>query len=224
MKMALENEDNPLDANLEKVIPGLHQWHQANHSELKNVKVSLEQVAEMMREGFDGLEHVHTEKRAESDKHLAGVFLSIAVKLLQSSSGSNIQAESMDLDSLIGNEGLNQLPEVITNCLELVSPEGSELPELEDASSNNQPPSTSPVHTQAASMSSPSKFWMQLKHQTFSDLWNEWHGTGSYPNSEGRRHQRLKQEVWKGMAITPSKSTLFLHFAYCSSHQRFCQS
>ena len=82
MKTALENESNPLDADLEKVLPGIHQWHQANESKLWGVKSRLDEVIDTVKQGFDGMVDVASETRAESDKCLAGVFLSIAAKLL----------------------------------------------------------------------------------------------------------------------------------------------
>jgi hypothetical protein len=49
MKTALENKSNPLDADLEKVLLGVHQWHQANQSELWGVKLHLDQVIEAVK-------------------------------------------------------------------------------------------------------------------------------------------------------------------------------
>jgi len=37
MKMKLQSEDNPLDARLESVLPGIYQWHQSTVSTLKSM-------------------------------------------------------------------------------------------------------------------------------------------------------------------------------------------
>jgi hypothetical protein len=37
LKAAIESEQSPLDANLEAVIPGLHQWHTANSAAVKRL-------------------------------------------------------------------------------------------------------------------------------------------------------------------------------------------
>ena len=62
MRVALETEKSPLDANLEKVIPGLHHWHQENNNVMKEVDKRLVGVAdcltgleEKVRLGFDGI-------------------------------------------------------------------------------------------------------------------------------------------------------------------------
>ena len=45
MQHALETEESPLDANLESVLPGVHQWHTANHSGVQTVEKKVDAFA-----------------------------------------------------------------------------------------------------------------------------------------------------------------------------------
>lgn len=53
MKRELENEESPLDANLEKVLPGVHQWHRATHQELSRVTTELRDLKDEQQKNQD---------------------------------------------------------------------------------------------------------------------------------------------------------------------------
>jgi len=46
MARGIANEDNPLDANLEKVLPSLQHWHSANGQAVSNLAQEFEAFRE----------------------------------------------------------------------------------------------------------------------------------------------------------------------------------
>jgi hypothetical protein len=42
MEGALETEESPLDAKLESILPGLHQWHTANNAAISKLQANIE--------------------------------------------------------------------------------------------------------------------------------------------------------------------------------------
>jgi hypothetical protein len=44
MKTHFDTDECPLDAKLENVIPGLHQWHRANHSSLQQLSETVDGI------------------------------------------------------------------------------------------------------------------------------------------------------------------------------------
>jgi Transcriptional activator of glycolytic enzymes len=82
MKVALETEECPMDAKLEHVIPGIHQWHAANQSAVKNVEAKLDTFCDRVTEAFAGLTQSIKVNQHESDKRLAEGFLKAAQHLL----------------------------------------------------------------------------------------------------------------------------------------------
>lgn len=58
MRQAIQRESNPMDADLERVLPGVHRWHQAN-----------QQAMDAMTNKVDGfIEEVRSPQKA------AGIF------------------------------------------------------------------------------------------------------------------------------------------------------
>ena len=87
MELALQNEDDSLDANLEKVLPGIHQWHNANNSAIKKLEDGIVTLYRVTKEGFEEAATAAAESRQESNARLAEKFMSIAQNLLEESKG-----------------------------------------------------------------------------------------------------------------------------------------
>ncbi|CAB9527852.1 hypothetical protein SEMRO_2092_G314060.1 [Seminavis robusta] len=64
MRVALETAQNPADADLQRVLPGVHQWHSANNAEIRQVSRKLDTVAEVLTGGINKLiAFTHTNER-----------------------------------------------------------------------------------------------------------------------------------------------------------------
>ncbi|CAB9528452.1 Transcriptional activator of glycolytic enzymes [Seminavis robusta] len=55
MRVALETAQDPADADLQRVLPGVHQWHSANNAEVRQVSRKLDSFAEVLTEGINKL-------------------------------------------------------------------------------------------------------------------------------------------------------------------------
>ena len=77
MEQALASETNPLDANMERVLPGLFRWHTAQNSKIERIETTLSTVARNLDYGFKDVLKQTREDREESDKRLAQSFVHI---------------------------------------------------------------------------------------------------------------------------------------------------
>ena len=105
MKTALSSEVNPLDARLENVLPGVNQWHRANH---EAVTTLAKQVSELDGRMIQGMQEVHDavmSHREESDRRLAETFLDIARQLLSGQSPSASLPGSVPRETLASPTG-----------------------------------------------------------------------------------------------------------------------
>jgi len=82
MKVALETESSPLDANLESVLPGLHQWHTANNAALKRLQTDVTSLESRVDSRVDGLKDFMEAQQEEHEDKLLIAFSAAARSLL----------------------------------------------------------------------------------------------------------------------------------------------
>lgn len=82
MKHALESESSPLDANLESVLPGVHQWHQANESALRQLASGIERMGNELGTKMETFVGTMATGQQESEERLAESFFQIAEGIL----------------------------------------------------------------------------------------------------------------------------------------------
>jgi hypothetical protein len=87
MSTALNTEECPLDASLEKVLPGVHQWHRINNQQMNQMKRSIVELDAKVAQGFTDLENTIKGTKEETMQQLANTFMSISAQLLNSFSG-----------------------------------------------------------------------------------------------------------------------------------------
>jgi hypothetical protein len=78
MKQHLTSDECPLDAKLENVIPGLHQWHRANDASLRHLSQSIEALKDVLEESsqstIDSVVYSLKETLADAFTNAAGSF------------------------------------------------------------------------------------------------------------------------------------------------------
>ena len=96
MKQALSTEECPLDASLEKVLPGVHQWHRINNEEMGRLKGSMREMSSQMtaklEEGFQQMANCFTAISHDSKTELANSFINIGRQLLVEAMGGDSSA------------------------------------------------------------------------------------------------------------------------------------
>ena len=180
MKEAIDNEQCPLDASLEKVIPGLHQWHHENHTAVKllDLKVSRENEAmtEAMQEGFSLLQDALVQERTDRENALHKLFTDLADAL-----SPNKRRRVSDRSNCV-SEGVSST-EALANFRESLARLDSNSNPSSSTNGNgtlNDEPWLAPVHQD---------FHMQSKHDSLQNLYDEWYGLGRYLD-----------EVWQGVS------------------------
>lgn len=185
MKVALETESDPLDADLEKVLPGVYRWHEATNTEMRKLDGAVLGLQEVVNDGLQELADMMDNRTRDSDCRLAIVFANIAAQLLgrpevhgdsalQLMGLSPQETEGMDSgdDGLIGKDGMLTGTSTITGSPTDVA-------------------THVPVRNQN-DRAEHANFIMVHKHQSLSDLWDEWYGTGKFADELGGIEGRNK--------------------------------
>ena len=78
MRMSLDNEEYPLDANLEAVLPGLNQWHAVNNKAVGELKERMEKLSETLIKKLEDVADGQSFECKASNKALGATFFQIA--------------------------------------------------------------------------------------------------------------------------------------------------
>jgi Centromere DNA-binding protein complex CBF3 subunit, domain 2/Transcriptional activator of glycolytic enzymes len=163
MKAALVNDDCPLDAKLENVIPGLHQWHRANDQALKSVIEAVDNHMTGLRETLSTIQDTQVAGVSNIKEEIARSFACAAVSI---SPRHHVQASTQqkcpprkEFDS-----GLDELADLFGN-------EPTSETTMEVTTNTNS------VMTR--------RFFMKAKHQTLRSLYEEWYGIGNFADCDG---------------------------------------
>ena len=177
MKEALEKEQSPLDASLESVLPGVHQWHRANDAAVRTVHRRIDTIAEAvkvgLKEGFEQITNTTAQNQQMQDKRLAIVFADIARGLL---SGS-VQSSPTGVDS------------------PMVTQQEDNDTDMGVARRQTTNSSNSSSHNELGASDAPENksFRIMSKILSLRDLWDAWFGIGSHPCNYGGVEGRNKK-------------------------------
>ena len=173
MKAALVDDDSPLDAKLENVIPGLHQWHRANDQALKSVMESVNGL----RETLSTLQDTQVAGVNNIKEELAKGFACAAVSI---SPRHHVQATAQQ------------------KCPPRKEYDSS-LDELADLFGNEPTSETTMEITTNTNVVTTGRFFMKAKHQTLRSLYEEWYGIGNFEDSEGgiNGRERKHGSTWR---------------------------
>jgi hypothetical protein len=107
MKKELLSEEDPLNANLEKNLPSLHEWHGINKHEVSSLKQAASSVEEKMSDIHTKIVVLVTSSnetlksnKAHMKYELPGTFLEIAKYLVKDASGQ--VSDSTTLADIVG--------------------------------------------------------------------------------------------------------------------------
>jgi hypothetical protein len=187
MTSELTNQEDPLDANMEKVLPGLHQWHRINNEGLSKLKGTVQDLTSSVSDlgtkfdtSFHHLSETLKSNNAELKEEMAYTFMDVARRLLQSGGGA---VDNSTLDELVHRPRITQEP--------VHDPEESVIPAQDEVTGMNED-DPAIVHQ---------LFRMVPKHLVLLDLVHEWFGTGDYYDSyggiEGRNSACKKVGPWR---------------------------
>ena len=153
MQQAIQTKSNPMDADLEKVLPGVYQWHNTNQAAMETVGTKIDQLSEEVKNLRDeALSH-----RNESNERLAASLIQTAQQLLQQQSPGG--SPTMPIPPL----GRNDREYLVQND-----------PVVEAEDNDNDPDDLEHRN-----------YRLVPRHQTLTDMWNEWHGEEQYADSFG---------------------------------------
>jgi hypothetical protein len=160
MKQALSEERSPLDACLESVLPGVHQWHHANQAAVALVSNDVKSMHNDMNMGFS---HVFEELRETRRSRLA-----------QEKSFATL----LDMGRRVLLTG-----ESIEYNASLLSPSTDVTQETPDPTTIFGTPSDNPALQpcdKQPTIDEHKKYTMKPKHSSLVDLLSEWIGIGDF--------------------------------------------
>jgi hypothetical protein len=191
MRLAAELEESPLDANLEKVIPGMNRWHATHNSALDALARDLngfrDHIGEEVKDVKGGLEsinhrmHINERERLLSEKRFGQTLLRI-VQAYARKDGDNGDNEGLEasLEELT-NQSQRSLLQSIPTEATMMTASPTEGEELLIANANEDHEGTY------------QSYKMIFKHQHLQSLYDEWHGTGEFADSLGGIEGRNKK-------------------------------
>jgi len=174
MRKALAEEKSPLDACLESVLPGVHQWHHANHAAVSSLRQDFTVATQEIKEGIQqivGELHHSSHNRNKQNIQLA--------TLLEMGQHVLLTGKPSATEVVVNNDNNNS------------SDVFSTPPRINLLS----PPTTMPARTIAIDgnlqesnqheMEQHKTYVMQPKHNSLVGLLSEWVGVGDYQDDFG---------------------------------------
>ena len=201
MAAAILHESNPMDADLEKVLPGVHRWHQANQISIDGVSTQVQGMVTDVKESKEAVQALKQElreQRQESDQRLANTFLSIARELL---AGTNKSCGRVSEEFFIG--GAPEKEDL------LLTPEREAPPITDDRPDH-------PDHL---------AYNMRPRHITLADMWDEWHGEGQFYDRHGgiKGREAKHKSNWRkhidGQHLSRTKQCIFAIKVYADANK-----
>jgi uncharacterized protein YdiU (UPF0061 family) len=157
MKIALRDDQSPLDANLEKVLPGVHQWHRMNNQSIEELKRNIQELGTAKTDGMKSIADDAREERQLADRRMADAFRQLA---------NLYDAEEDNGEKTIQIAEAIALPD---------SPDGAGF-YSPDPSFETRVQDTTPRYDNTYEFEENIKLPMMAKHKDLIGVWNEWFG------------------------------------------------
>lgn len=164
MKRELETAVDPLDANLEKVLPGVQQWHATHHQALTKMSSDYQELKNFT--------NAHLQNQGSVMKQIADRQQQQAEQMRQAFHNAAMAFSPTEPNS----------PEDHSLDFDL---DPIEEDEAEGANYYRAGPDGRPRPTDQETAEDQKKFKMKPKHMSLHDLYDEWYGLGIYDDGLG---------------------------------------
>jgi Transcriptional activator of glycolytic enzymes len=176
MRTALAEEKSPLDACLETVLPGVHQWHLANNQAINRLGDKMDNMAESVGNAIQSLINQVSRSeqiRSEQEQRLAAL-LEIGSNVLRN--GGSASTGMSTATTYNDNTQMEFSNEQSTGSLDgSLSLQAVTVSEDEDDLERHK------------------KYRMKPKHRSLTDLYAEWVGEGDFADEFGGIEGRNKR-------------------------------
>lgn len=169
MRKALAEEKSPLDACLESVLPGVHQWHQANNTAVVNLRDEMKTMNSDIKNGIQEIMSELQETRQhrmEQDMQLA-TLLDMGRQVLLT--GKPIDTIQTNNNIINNNDFFTPQRQINFSTFQMETPI-DETQQFED---------------NAMEIERHKTFVMKPKHKALVDLLSEWIGVGDFHDEFG---------------------------------------
>ena len=168
MASEIANEKDPLDASLEKVLPGVHQWHRINNAEMSKLQTLVKDAVEGLTLKVDDMHSTMLSTREDTSRQLSAAFMQMSQYFLQH--GNSVAGDPSRIS--------DALQQVQVGAMEYIAEEA-------ETANDNEGETMDPADLHAL-------FRMVPKHIVLLGLMHEWYGVGDYYDSYGGIEGRNK--------------------------------
>ena len=176
MKQALEKEECPLDANLEKVLPGVHQWHQVTNDSVNNLSRNVNDLKSELKGELENIYSTLLTVKEDNKMDLARVHMGIAMQLMQGGLGdvNTVSTETVQQMLLTMPQPTMRSPETVTTTI------------TANATENNMPETGDPADLDVNRL-----YRMKPKHTSLTGVMKEWFGLEEFADELGGIQGRI---------------------------------
>ena len=176
MKQALETEDCPLDANLEKVMPGVHQWHQVTNDSINTLSRNVNDLKSELKGDMENLYSTLVTAKEDSKVNLARVHMAIAMQLMNGGLG--------DVNSVNMNLVDNMLLTMPQPTMTSPTAATTTTPTTTATTTEQQPEDPAELDINRL-------FRMKAKHTSLTGVLKEWFGLDEFADEVGGIQGRI---------------------------------
>ena len=153
---------------MEKVLPGVHQWHRINNAEMSKLQTLVKEAVEGLSLKVDDMHSTMITSREDTSRQLSAAFMQMSQYFLQH--GNSVVGDASGLS--------DALAEVQVGAMGYIAEETQ-------TANDNEGEMTDPADLHAM-------FRMVPKHLELLGLMHEWYGIGDYYDSYGGIEGRNK--------------------------------
>ena len=184
MRTALETECNPMDAELEKVLPGVNQRLNANHSVLLYLQQNMGCLAETVTAGFEKVLSATETWKTEADRMVGCSLVEAGNNLLRQSSPTSPGGQSVS--------EFEREFEFVHACARMDTTATTTVTATPRMLSQSQTPRSNKAQTATGSPDDHCRYKLSMKHASLTSVWNEWFGFDEFKDDYGGINGRNK--------------------------------
>ena len=190
MKECLANDEDPLEAKMESVLPGIQRWHRTNQAEMSLVSRKVDTIKESLKEEFANVLNQLEEQQEDSEWKMAKFYLDSARMLLEKAQHKKKKRRFNEEDDIL-LEAANQL-ELDATATTATATTYDDYDDNQEAdpflAAFGLPNVDAPMpmlklpkeKNDLVLDTSVTHCGMAQRHSCLSDLWDEWHGIGKW--------------------------------------------
>jgi hypothetical protein len=187
MKKEIEDEKNPLDAQLEHVLPGIFAWHSAQHAATQRNALEIGELRRSMENAFAQLQAAIGSPGP--NVNVAQLLRSIADVMQNTGRGG----DSSVCTDFVVNPNKVAIYNTATGSITRVNLDDNLDVRMDGDQDSNQDEQAEDVNHELTLENS--TFQMRLKHTSLVDMWDEWNSPGGVADHDKKFKAKWRKSI-----------------------------